>query len=463
MTEKPWGGVFRVETDHRVELFTESISFDHRLYQQDIAGSIAHARMLASVGLLTLDEADQIVKTLEQIREEIAAGKFEFRIGWEDIHMHIERVLTERLGDIGRKLHTARSRNDQVATDFRLWVRDAIDTLIPLIRKLQAAFVNRCEGDFDCILPGYTHLRRAQPVLAPHYWLAYCEKFERDVERLLDCRKRVNICPLGSAALAGSSLPIDRHMTAQALGFDHPSPNSLDATSDRDFAVEFVFDLSLLAVHLSHWAEEWIIWSTEEFGFLKLPEGFCTGSSIMPQKVNPDVLELIRGKTARVVGHLQQLFLLLKGLPLAYNRDLQEDKPGVFDAFDTVVSCLEVAIPVVEVTELNRSRIAEKLDRGYLDATTLMEYLISRGIPQRVAHSLVGRIVREAMDRQCRLVDLPLEVFRAVVPSLDANVYGVLGVQNAIQAFHSFGSTAPEQVREQIECWKQRLASSLKD
>jgi argininosuccinate lyase len=463
VTEKPWGGVFRVETDQRVELFTESISFDHRLYQQDIAGSIAHARMLASVGLLTLDEADQIVKVLEEIRDEIAAGKFEFRIGWEDIHMHIERVLTERLGDVGRKLHTARSRNDQVATDFRLWVRDAIDTLVPLIRKLQAAFVNRCDSDFDCILPGYTHLRRAQPVLAPHYWLAYCEKFERDVQRLLDCRKRVNICPLGSAALAGTSLPIDRHMTAQTLGFDHPSPNSLDATSDRDFAVEFVFDLSLLAVHLSHWAEEWIIWSTEEFGFLKLPEGFCTGSSIMPQKVNPDVLELIRGKTARVIGHLQQLFLLLKGLPLAYNRDLQEDKPGVFDAFDTVVGCLEVATPVVELAELNRSRIAEKLDRGYLDATTLMEYLISRGIPQRVAHSLVGRIVREAMDRQCRLVDLPLEVFRAAVPSLDASAYGVLGVQNAIEAFRSFGSTAPEQVREQIECWKQRLAEGLKD
>lgn len=462
MTEKPWGGVFRVETDQRVEVFTESISFDHRLYLQDIAGSIAHARMLATIGLLTRDEANQIVKALEEIREEIRAGKFEFRVGWEDIHMHIERVLIERLGDLGRKLHTARSRNDQVATDFRLWVRDAIDTIVPLIRKLQAAFVNRCDADFDCILPGYTHLRRAQPVLAPHYWLAYCEKFERDCQRLLDCRKRVNVCPLGSAALAGSTLPIDRHMTARDLGFDHPSPNSIDATSDRDFAIEFVFDLALLAVHLSHWAEEWIIWSTEEFGFLKLPEGFCTGSSIMPQKVNPDVLELIRGKTARVVGHLQQLFVLLKGLPLAYNRDLQEDKPGVFDAYDTVVGCLEVAIPLVELTQLNRSRIAEKLERGHLDATTLMEYLISRGTPQRTAHSQVGRIVREAMDRQCRLSDLPLDVFRSVDPTLDADVYGVLGVENAIQSFRSFGSTAPEQVREQIESWRQRLTQALK-
>ncbi|MGB4729018.1 MAG: argininosuccinate lyase [Thermogutta sp.] len=462
MTEKPWGGVFREATDQRVELFTESISFDRRLYRQDIAGSIAHARMLATVGLLTRDEAAQIVKALEEIREEIDAGKFEFRVGWEDIHMHIERVLIERLGDVGRKLHTARSRNDQVATDFRLWVRDAIDTVLALIRKLQAAFVNRCEADFDCVLPGYTHLRRAQPVLAPHYWLAYCEKFERDYQRLLDCRKRVNICPLGSAALAGTSLPIDRHMTARELQFDEPSPNSIDATSDRDFAVEFVFDLALLAVHLSHWAEEWIVWSSEEFGFLKLPEGFCTGSSIMPQKINPDVLELIRGKTARVVGHLQQLFVLLKGLPLAYHRDLQEDKPGVFDAYDTVVGCLEVAIPLVELTELNRSRIEESLERGHLDATTLMEYLISRGIPQRTAHSLVGRIVREAMDRQCRLADLPLEVFRMADPSLDANVYSVLGVKNAVQAFRSYGSTCPEEVRKQVEKWRERLARDLR-
>lgn len=458
MTEKPWGGVFREATDRRVERFTESISFDRRLYQQDIAGSMAHARMLAQVGLLTPDEANQIITALQEIREEIATGLFPFSDEWEDIHMHIEKSLIDRLGDVGRKLHTARSRNDQVATDFRLWVRDAIDALIPRIRAVQAAFVDRCETDFDVILPAYTHLRRAQPVLAPHYWLAYCEKLERDVERLMDCRKRVNVCPLGSAAVAGTSLPIDREMTARELGFDAPSRNSIDATSDRDFAAEFVFALSLLAVHLSHWAEEWILWSTTEYGFLKLPEGFCTGSSIMPQKVNPDVLELIRGKTARVIGDLQTLLVLLKGLPLAYNRDLQEDKPPVFDAYDTVASCLEVAEPLVRGAELNREAIAARLEEGHLDATTLMEYLVSRGIPQRTAHAMVGQLVREAMDRNCRLADLPLDVFRAVEPTLDSRVYGVLGVRNAVQAMHSYGSTSPDEVRRQIDWWREKLA-----
>lgn len=459
MAEKPWGGVFREETDRRVEHFTESISFDRRLYRQDIAGSIAHARMLARVGILTPDEALQIETALREIETEIGEGRFPFSEQWEDIHMHIEKALVERLGDVGRKLHTARSRNDQVATDFRLWVRDAIDALIPQIRALQKAFLDRCERDFEVILPGYTHLRRAQPVLAAHYWLAYCEKFERDVQRLIDCRKRMNTCPLGCGALAGTSLPIDREMTARELGFDAPAANSIDATSDRDFAAEFVFALSLLAVHLSHWAEEWILWSSTEFGFLRLPEGFCTGSSIMPQKVNPDVLELIRGKTARVIGDLQTLLVLLKGLPLAYNRDLQEDKPPVFDAYDTVCGCLEVAEPLVRATELNREAITSRLDEGHLDATTLMEYLVSKGIPQRTAHALVGRIVREAMDRGCRLADLPLEVFRAVEPSLDSSVYTILGAQNAVHAMQSYGSTSPEEVRRQMDHWRERLAA----
>lgn len=461
VSDKPWGGVFREETDRRVEQFTESISFDRRLFSQDIDGSIAHARMLAQVGLIAPEEAKQIVVGLENIRREIAEGRFSFSVRWEDIHMHIEKALVDRLGDVGRKLHTARSRNDQVATDFRLWVRAAIDSLLSRIRQLQAAFVKRAERDFDCILPGYTHTRRAQPVLAAHYWLAYCEKFDRDYQRLEDCRKRVNICPLGSAALAGTSLPIDRDMTAHELGFAAPAANSIDATSDRDFAAEFVFDLSLLAVHLSQWAEEWIIWSTPEFGFLKLPEGFCTGSSIMPQKINPDVLELIRGKTSRVIGHLQQLLVLLKGLPLAYNRDLQEDKPGVFDAYDTTAACLEVAIPLVELTELDRERITAQVEDGYLDATTLMEHLISRGMPQRTAHGVVGRIVREAMDRKCRLADLSLDVFRTIEPSLDESVYGVLGAQNAVHAFQSYGSTGPQRVRQELEAWQVRLAKEL--
>ena len=336
MAEKAWGGVFDEATDRRVEQFTESVSFDRRLYAHDIGGSIAHAQMLAKVGLLTDDECRQIEQGLREIRREIEQGRFPFRIELEDIHMHIERALIERIGDVGRKLHTGRSRNDQVSTDLRLWVRDAIDQIDAALVDLQRAFVGRCDADVDVILPGYTHMQRAQPVLAPHYWLAYCEKFERDRERLADCRRRANVLSLGAAALAGTSLPIDRHDVARRLGFDSVAANSLDVSSDRDFVVEFAFVLALIAEHLSTWAEEWILWSTIEFNFLRLPQAFCTGSSIMPQKVNPDVLELIRGKTARVVGNLNALLVLIKGLPLAYNRDLQEDKQPLFDSFDTV-------------------------------------------------------------------------------------------------------------------------------
>jgi argininosuccinate lyase len=372
MAEKPWGGVFDQPTDRRVEEFTQSVSFDRRLYAHDIDASIAHARMLAKVGLISNEECQQIEQGLDDIRQEIAQGRFQFSSGLEDIHMHIERALIDRIGDVGRKLHTARSRNDQVATDMRLWVREAIDRIDGRLVALQGAFVGRCQSDADVILPSYTHLRRAQPVLAPHYWLAYCEKFQRDRERLADCRQRTNVCPLGAAALAGTSLPIDRADVAARLGFEGVAANSLDASSDRDFLLEFAFDLALIAEHLSGWAEEWILWSTAEFDFLRLPQAFCTGSSIMPQKVNPDVLELIRGKTARVVGNLQTLLVLIKGLALAYNRDLQEDKPPVFDAFDTVEASLDLAAPLVAGAELNRQAILERLDRGHLDATTLM-------------------------------------------------------------------------------------------
>ncbi len=459
MADKPWGGVFREATDRRVERFTESISFDRRLAEQDITGSKAHARMLARVGLISEEECLQITQGLEEIGREIAEGRFPFRVELEDIHMHVERALIERIGDVGRKLHTARSRNDQVATDMRLWIREAIDDLLASLRRLQAAFVGRCDRDGDCILPGYTHLQRAQPILAAHYWLAYCEKFERDRQRLVDCRSRVNLCPLGSAALAGTSLPVDRHAVAEALDFAAPTANSLDSVSDRDFVAEFLFCLSLIAVHLSHWAEEWILWSTCEFNFLRLPQGFCTGSSIMPQKINPDVLELIRGKAARVIGSLQQILVLLKGLPLAYNRDLQEDKLPVFESFDTVRDSLELAAPLVTQTEINRAAVQERLDRGYLDATTLMEYLILRGIPQRSAHEAVGRLVLAAMDRNCRLVDLPLAIFQEVVTTLDESVREVLGPESAVRRMRSFGSTAPEAVRQQIEAWKRRLES----
>ena len=457
---KPWGGVFDTATDARVEAFGESVSYDQRLYQQDIRGSIAHAEMLAAVGVLTDDERHQVTAGLTEIGWEIQAGRFEFKQELEDVHMNIERALVDRIGDVGRKLHTGRSRNDQVSTDFRLWVRDAIDGLDGLLVDLQRAFVGRCAADEGVILPGYTHLQRAQPVLAAHYWLAYAEKLQRDRDRLADCRGRVNLLPLGTAALAGTTIPIDREMVAEKLGFEGLVANSLDSSSDRDFAIEFVSALSLVAVHLSGWAEEWILWSTIEFNFLSLPQAFCTGSSIMPQKINPDVLELTRGKSARVVGSLQSLLTLTKGLPLAYNRDLQEDKERVFDAADTVRKCLELAAPLVAGAELKREAIAERLDRGYLDATTFMEHLIHLGVPQRTAHGLVGQLVGLAMKQGVRLADLPLDEFQSAHAELDESVYDVLGVERAIAAFQSVGSTRPELVAQQVEAWRERLAMS---
>ena len=451
-------GVFSQATDRRVDRFTESISVDSRLYVQDIQGSIAHAQMLAKVGLLSSTECTQIAAALNQIRGEIEAGQFELKIELEDIHMHIEQALIQRLGDVGRKLHTGRSRNDQVSTDLRLWVREALDRVDRRLLELQRAFVGRCDQDLDVILPGYTHMQRAQPVLAPHFWLAYCEKFQRDRERVRDCRGRVNVCGLGAAALAGSTLPIDRWDVAQRLGFADVAANSLDVSSDRDFAIEAAFALSLIAVHLSVWAEEWILWSTTEFNFLKLPQEFCTGSSIMPQKINPDVLELTRGKTGRVIGNLQTLLVLVKGLPLAYNRDLQEDKPALFDSFDTVELCLELAAPLVAGAQLNRVAIAAGLDRGHLDATALMEYLIRRGVPQRTGHHLVGDLVRRATERGVRLADLTLDELRAAYAEFDESVYEVLGVERAVRAYQSYGSSAPQEVRIQIERWKQRVA-----
>lgn len=457
MSQKTWGGRFDGGTDARVEAFTESISFDRRLFRHDIAASQAHARMLAEVGLLTSTEADQICSALDEIGIEIEAGKMEFSISLEDIHTHIERALIARLGDTGRKLHTARSRNDQVVTDVKLWVRDAIDELDRLLANLQKAFVVSAEREKDVILPGYTHLQRAQPVLATHYFLAYVEKYQRDRERFADCRKRVNVLPLGAAALAGTSLPINRESMRQKLGFDSVARNSLDVSSDRDFLLEFVFCLSTVAIHLSGWAEEWVIWATTEFNFLELPDAFCTGSSIMPHKKNPDVLELTRGKTGRVIGALQQLLVLVKGLPLAYNRDLQEDKLAVFEAFDTVAACLSVAAPLVEQTRLRREVIAARLEAGFLDATTLMEGLIAHGVPMRSAHEAVGKLVRECEQRKCRLVDLPDGQFDAIVPGHGAALRATLGVTNAIAAFRSYGSTAPGEVSKQLTEWKKRL------
>jgi argininosuccinate lyase len=455
---KAWGGRFAQATDPRVEAFTESVSFDARLADVDVRGSQAHARMLAHVGLLTPDEAARIVETLDEIARDVREGRMTWRTELEDVHMHVEQALVARLGDVGRKLHTARSRNDQVATDLKLWTRDAIDRLDALLTDLQGAFVARCDRDLDVVLPGYTHLQRAQPVLAPHYWLAYCEKLERDRDRLLDCRKRVNISPLGAAALAGTSLPIDRRHSAMLLGFDDVAANSLDVSSDRDFLVEFVFCLSLVAVHLSGWAEEWILWATTEFGFLALPDAYTTGSSIMPQKRNPDVLELIRGRSARAVSAVPRLLVLLKGLPLAYNRDLQEDKLALFDAYDSVAACLELAPAVVASAELRRDRIAARLEEGFLDATALMEYLVRRGVPMRTGHETVGKLVRTCEERGCRLADLSLDDLRAACDRIGPDVRDVLGTLNAVAVLQSEGSGGPGPVRTQLARWQTRLA-----
>ena len=457
MSQKTWGGRFSGGTDARVEQFTESISVDRRLYKHDIIASQAHARMLAEVGLIQPTEAGQICTALDEIAADIEAGRMEYSVSLEDIHTHIEKALIAKLGDVGRKLHTGRSRNDQVITDVRLWVRDAIDELDDRMEELQRAFLFSAVREDGVILPGYTHLQRAQPVLAAHYFLAYIEKFQRDRDRLTDARRRVNVLSLGAAALAGSSLPIDRESVREKLKFDSVARNSLDVSSDRDFLLEFVFDLSLIAVHLSGWAEEWIIWSTTEFNFIDLPDAFCTGSSIMPHKKNPDVLELIRGKSGRVIGTLNQLLILVKALPLAYNRDLQEDKVALFDAFDTIVGCLAVAAPMVEQTKLRRKVIEGRLDDGYLDATTLMESLIANGVPMRTAHEAVGRLVKECEQRQCRLTNLPIELFDGVAPGHGERIRSSLGVANAVAAFRTYGSTAPSEVAKQVAEWKARL------
>ncbi len=459
---KAWSGRFSQPTDKLVEAFTESISFDARLAEVDIRGSKAHAQMLAEVGLISTDESASIARELDSIGELIGRGEMAFSSELEDIHLHIESELIRRLGDVGRKLHTGRSRNDQVSTDLKLYTRDAIDRIDQLLEGVQRAFVGRGDGDLDVIVPGYTHLQRAQPVAAPHYWLAYVEKFQRDRERLADCRKRVNVSPLGAAALAGSSLPIDRHRTAELLGFGAPAANSLDVSSDRDYLVEFTSALALVAAHLSTWAEEWILWNTTEFGFLRLPDAFTTGSSIMPQKKNPDVLELIRGKSSRVIGAAQTLLVLIKGLPMAYNRDLQDDKRAMFDAYDTVAACLEVAPQIIAGAELRRDVIAARIDDGFLDATALMEYLIRRGVPMRTGHEVVGRLVAECEGRKCRLADLSLEEMRSLVPAaasglIDASVFQVLGSANAAAALVSYGSGSRARVAEQLNAWRGRL------
>ncbi|XP_057469767.1 argininosuccinate lyase, chloroplastic-like [Actinidia eriantha] len=454
---KLWGGRFEENVTDAVERFTESISFDKQLYKQDILGSRAHASMLAHQGLMSDSDRDSILQGLDEIGRQIEAGEFVWRTDREDVHMNIEAALTDLIGEPAKKLHTARSRNDQVLTDFRLWCRDAIDAILSRIKNLQVALLTLAEKNAGLIVPGYTHLQRAQPVLLQHLLLAYVEQLERDAGRLLDCRVRQNFCPLGACALAGTGLPIDRFMTSNALGFTAPMRNSIDAVSDRDFVLELLSANSIIAIHLSRIGEEWVLWASEEFGFLTPSDAVSTGSSIMPQKKNPDPMELVRGKSARVVGDLVSLLVLCKGLPHAYNRDLQEDKEPVFDSVKTIMGMLEVSAEFAQNITFNQERIQKALPAGHLDATTLADYLVKKGIPFRTSHDIVGRSVAFCVAKNCQLQDLSLDELRSINLVFDKDVYEFLGVENAIRKFCSYGSTGAECVASQLDYWIAKL------
>lgn len=454
-----WTGRFSEATDQFVEQFTASEQFDRRLFHHDIRGSMAHARMLHNIGVLKDAELEAIINGLEAIRADIERGDFAWLPGLEDVHMNIEKRLTDRIGDAGKKLHTARSRNDQVATDVRLFLRDAIDLITAELVRFQAGLVELAEQQADTIMPGFTHMQVAQPITLGHHMLAWYEMLVRDQERLEDCRKRVNIMPLGSAALAGTSFPIDRDFTAAELGFDRPSRNSLDAVSDRDFAIEFVSACSLIMMHLSRMAEEMILWASPILGFIELPDRYCTGSSIMPQKKNPDVAELVRGKSARVYGDLTALLTLMKSQPLAYNRDNQEDKEPLFDTVDTVRNSLHAFADMVPNMQVHASAMYEAARKGFATATDLADYLVRKNVPFRDAHEIVGKAVRYGVEQEKDLSDMNLEELRQFSDAIDDDVFAVLTLEGSVSARNHFGGTAPAQVREQVAKARERLAA----
>ncbi|RMD78741.1 MAG: argininosuccinate lyase [Gammaproteobacteria bacterium] len=456
---KPWGGRFTEATDASVEAYTASIQQDARLYRQDIAGSIAHARMLARAGVLSEAECRAIVEGLEAIREEIEAGAFPWSEALEDVHMNIEARLTERIGEAGKKLHTGRSRNDQVATDLRLYLREAIDRLQGELRRLQEGLLDLAEREAETIMPGLTHLQVAQPVTFGHHLMAWFEMFQRDRERLADCRRRTNRLPLGAAALAGTTFPIDRRFVARELGFAGLCENSLDAVSDRDFAIEFAACASLIMMHLSRCSEELVLWASPFFGFVELPDRYCTGSSIMPQKKNPDVAELTRGKAGGVFGDLQALLALMKAQPLAYNRDNQEDKPALFHAVDTTEQAVALFADLVPHLQPRRERMREAARQGFATATDLADYLVRKGVPFRDAHEVVGRAVRRAVELGRDLAELPLEELRAFSPAIGEDVRQVLSLEGSVAARDHEGGTAPRRVREAVARARARLAA----
>ena len=455
---KTWSGRFNEPVSELVKKYTGSIDFDKRLAKWDIQGSLAHARMLQQSGVLSEDDVVAIQQGMQEILEEITKGTLEWSLDLEDVHMNIERRLTDKIGDAGKRLHTGRSRNDQVATDIRLWLRDEISTIQDLIRDLQAALVDLAEQHAEVVMPGFTHLQVAQPVSFGHHMLAYVEMLGRDHERMVDCRKRVNRMPLGSAALAGTTYPIQRELTAELLGFEQICQNSLDAVSDRDFALEFTAAASLVMVHLSRLSEELILWMSPRFGFIDIADRFCTGSSIMPQKKNPDVPELVRGKSGRVIGHLTGLMMLMKSQPLAYNKDNQEDKEPLFDTVDTLIDTLRIYADMMRGVTVKPDNMRAAVMQGFATATDLADYLVKKGMPFRDSHEVVAQAVRYADEQGMDLSELPLAVLQGFSDLVADDVYQVLTPEGSLNARNHLGGTAPEQVRYQVARWKQLLA-----
>ncbi|MDH5324402.1 MAG: argininosuccinate lyase [Gammaproteobacteria bacterium] len=450
-TIKPWGGRFTEPTDVFVEAFTASVEFDKRLYAHDIAGSTAHARMLAKVGVLSSEELEAIVEGLQQIKDEIERGEFEWKVSLEDVHMNIEARLIERIGDVGKKLHTGRSRNDQVATDVRLYLREEIDLIQEELLRLQENLVSLAEQHTKTIMPGFTHLQTAQPVVFGHHLLAWYEMLKRDWERLADCRSRVNVLPLGAAALAGTSYPIDRNYTQDMLGFTAMAQNSLDAVSDRDFVIEFLAASALIMTHLSRFSEEIILWSSAQFDFIELGDSFCTGSSIMPQKKNPDVPELVRGKTGRINGNLVAMLTLMKGQPLAYNKDNQEDKEPLFDSVDNVKASLRVFADMIPQFKVKADNMKQAARRGFSTATDLADYLVRKGIAFRDAHEIVGKAVQRGVEKGKDLAEMSLKELQSFGSHIEKDVFEVLTLEGSVNARNHVGGTAPAQVSAAVQ------------
>ncbi|WP_353684158.1 argininosuccinate lyase [Thermodesulfovibrio sp. 3907-1M] len=455
--KKPWGGRFKEGTAKTLEEFSQSISFDHKLWREDIETSSAHAKMLHKQGIIDAFELEQILQGLKEIAKEIEQGRFQFKEELEDVHMNIEKALIEKIGSAGAKLHTARSRNDQVATDLRLYLRKKVSKIIEQLTELEKIFISIAEKHIDTIMPGYTHLQKAQPVLLAHHLLAYAWMFERDRERFKEALKRINHCPLGACAIAGSSLPIDREFTARELGFEGVIPNSMDAVSDRDFVLDVLYCGAMVMMHLSRLAEELIVWATDEFRFIELPDRFSTGSSMMPQKKNPDPAELIRGKTGRVYGNLLSLLTTMKGLPLTYNRDMQEDKEPVFDTVETVNVSLKIVNEMLPEIKFNKDKMKEASEKGFTTATDLAEYLVKKGVPFRNAHEITGKIVLYCIEKGKNLTDLSMKEFKKFSRKIERDVYEILTPEGSIKVKISYGSSSKKSVKEQIKLLRKRL------